>query len=385
MLNCINILGKITSMAPPRTRWQGRKKPETKPTKEKQQKASDRQKNAEQNAVVSSIPLELQQLLLNIFRDTFTERLQTDFTPLLQELKGHLFNRDFATAFGKDEYLEVYAARWSPSRALGYVDVLWDLREHLHMQQRTEAGEGENSDMDRKSWKVVCLGGGAGAEIVALGGLQKLMSTTHGDQNQEKVRKMEVLAIDIADWTAVANNLAIHVTSPPPLSKYASAAARAANSAMIDASTFKVSPHQLDVLNTDFSTLSPLLVDAKLVTLMFTLNELYSTSLSLTQRFLLGLTNALPTGAMLLVIDSPGSYSTISLNGAEKNYPMHWLMDHTLLKEVDGRKKEHDHGEAAKWEKVHEDDSRWFRLDPALKYPIELENMRMQLHLYQRL
>jgi len=112
---------------------------------------------------------------------------------------------------------------------------------------------------------------------------------------------------------------------------------------------------------------------------------LYSTSLSLTQKFLLNLTSTLSTGAMLLVVDSPGSYSTITLNGAEKKYPMQWLLDHTLLTQADrdptGKKKEMD----AKWEKVHEDESRWFRLSPDLRYPIELENMRMQVHLYRRL
>ncbi|KAF2126410.1 hypothetical protein P153DRAFT_378000 [Dothidotthia symphoricarpi CBS 119687] len=366
-------------------RWQGRKKPEAKASKDKQLKASERQAKAEGDITASSLPHELQQLLLNIFKDSFTERLQSDFTPLLQELKGHLFNRDFATAFGRNEYLDMYAARWSPSRALGYLDVLWDLKEHFHIDQHTATEGQEQTETESKNWKVVCLGGGAGAEIVALGGLKKLLSTADKGQPGAKQRTTEVIAIDIADWTSVVDNLADHVTTPPPLSKYASAAAQAANVALIDPSTFKVSPHQLDVLNTNSSALAPLLVDATLVTLMFTLNELYSTSLSLTQGFLLSLTTALPAGAMLLVVDSPGSYSTISLNGAEKKYPMHWLLDHTLLKEAEGRKKEDDNGEAAKWEKVHEDESRWFRLDPTLKYPIELENMRMQLHLYRRL
>ena len=85
---------------------------------------------------------------------------------------------------------------------------------------------------------------------------------------------------------------------------------------------------------------------------------------------------------MLLVVDSPGSYSTVSLNGADKNYPMQWLLDHTLLADTSGGKAKE---EVRMWEKVQEDDSRWFRLDDRLSYPIELENMRMQLHLYRRL
>ena len=35
------------------------------------------------------------------------------------------------------------------------------------------------------------------------------------------------------------------------------------------------------------------------------------------------------------------------------------------------------------WEKVHAQDSRWFRLPKGLRYPIELEDMRYQVHLYK--
>jgi 25S rRNA (uracil2843-N3)-methyltransferase len=113
---------------------------------------------------------------------------------------------------------------------------------------------------------------------------------------------------------------------------------------------------------------------------MFTLNELYSTSLALTQKFLLYLTASMPKGALLLVVDSPGSYSSVTLNGAEKKYPMQWLLDHTLLKQ--GPKCDTD---TSSWAKLVEDESRWFRLDNRMKYPIELENMRFQLHLYRKM
>jgi 25S rRNA (uracil2843-N3)-methyltransferase len=93
----------------------------------------------------------------------------------------------------------------------------------------------------------------------------------------------------------------------------------------------------------------------------------------------------MPKGAILLVVDSPGSYSTINLNGAEKKYPMQWLLDHTLLEQASSDAKESAHADGAKWEKVHEEESRWFRLDASLAYPIDLENMRMQVHLYRRL
>jgi 25S rRNA (uracil2843-N3)-methyltransferase len=364
---------QLEKMAPPRPRWEANKKQApAKARKAQQQKAVDEAPPPE-----PAIPVELQQLLLNIFRDSFSKCFEEDVKPLLQEVKGHLYNRDFATAFGKDEYLETYAARWSASRALGYADLFWDLRSLLWPQQDEET----EGDEKLKRREIVCLGGGAGAELVALAGVQRMLASEIEDD--AAVPKMVVEAVDIADWTSVLDQLTQHVTQPPPLSKYASAAVQAANSALVNPDTFNVSNNQYDILNTDPSKLSATMKDATLVTLMFTLNELYSTSVSLTQKFLLNLTLSLPAGALLLVVDSPGSYSAVTLNGAEKEYPMQWLLDYTLLNQAGDKVKDKDR-EDAKWEKIHTDESRWFRLAETLKYPIELENMRMQLHLYRR-
>ncbi|KAL5372207.1 hypothetical protein DPSP01_013673 [Paraphaeosphaeria sporulosa] len=318
----------------------------------------------------SSLPVDLQQLLLNIFRDAFPERLSTDIKPLLQEVKGHLYNRDFATAFGKEEYLETYALRWSPSRTLCYLEILHDLRDEL------EPFESESEETEDAEWKIVGLGGGAGAEIVALGGLMKLLKTTE----EEHRAKMNIAAIDIADWANVVTRLGSGIVTKPPLSKYASAAAQSANSALTSLSSFAVTFHQHDVLNLSPDTLANIVENAHLITLLFTLNELYTTSLSLTQNFLLNLTTALAPGAHLLVVDSPGSYSTVSLNGAERKYPMQWLLDHTLLNPSGDAKAD----PSPRWEKLQEEESKWFRLPAGLRYPIELENMRYQLHLYRR-
>ncbi|KAF1921634.1 hypothetical protein BDU57DRAFT_56358 [Ampelomyces quisqualis] len=358
-------------MAPPRPRWEANKK-QAAPKTQKVQKPK-----IFAEAPPPSIPLELQQLLLNIFKNSFSERFATDIKPLLQEVKGHLYNRDFATAFGKDEYLETYAARWSASRALGYADLFWDLRAHLWPNELNSANLDVETSEDApvKRREIVCLGGGAGAELVALAGVQKMLSDANG-HGCTTPSSLNARAVDVADWSSIIEQLAQNVVKAPPLSKYASAALQAANGALIEPSSFNVSFHQHDILNEESSKLLKLLREAGLVTLMFTLNELYSTSMSLTQKFLLNLTALLPTGALLLVVDSPGSYSTITLNGAEKKYPMQWLLNHTLL--TQSRKEE------AKWEKIHEDESRWFRLGPTLQYPIELENMRMQLHLYRR-
>ncbi|KAH6876288.1 hypothetical protein BKA58DRAFT_138501 [Alternaria rosae] len=360
----------------------------TQPAKPK--KTEKRQANGAKGPGISYIPIELQQLLLNIFRNSFAERMSADITPLLQEVKGHLYKRDFATAFGKKEYLEAYAARWSPSRALGYLDLMWELRDDLWVDEEDEEENQEAiaEQAKPKSRKIVCLGGGAGAEIVTLGGLQKLMSTTYsqdGEDSEGLRGHVEITAVDIADWSVVVENLAKQLTVPAELSKYASAAARAANIPPLNPEDVAVRFKQQDVLQASAEELSEQLADANLVTLLFTLNELYTASLPLTQKFLLLMTSILQPGALLLVVDSPGSYSSVTLNGAEKKYPMQWLLDHTLLKQASGNLNERGKEEIVRWEKIKEDDSRWYRLDERLRYPIELENMRMQVHLYRKL
>lgn len=56
-----------------------------------------------------------------------------------------------------------------------------------------------------------------------------------------------------------------------------------------------------------------ILREARLVTIMFTLNEFYSVSKSATTKLLLSVTSILEPGSLLLVVDSPGSYLTDSI------------------------------------------------------------------------
>ncbi|KAH7049390.1 hypothetical protein B0J12DRAFT_103928 [Macrophomina phaseolina] len=369
----------------------GNKNKKTNPPKRSEAKQNATKEGVPHNS--ANAPLELQQLLLNVFRDAFPDRFGSDLKPLLQEVKQHLYNRDFLTAFGKDEYLEAYAVRWSPSRALGYLQVFCDIEEHVcPSNEPDEKGIGD-------AMKIVCLGGGAGAEIVGLAGFLKLLGKkdtplqniqTNDTENiapktaipQSVQPRLEVSAIDIANWSPIVTSLQTAITTSPPLSKYASAAAKEANAALLSSDIFNTTSVQQDVLAMSTADLSVQLKDADLITIMFTLNELYTSSLAKTQAFLMKLTGCLRPESLLLVVDSPGSYSTVTLNGAEKQYPMQWLLDHTLLSiPKDAKSKE----EGPKWEKILTDESRWFRLPEGLKYPIDLENMRYQIHLYKRL
>lgn len=313
----------------------------------------------------SKITANLQQRCLNIIRDSLWGDDVSAFQETLQEVKGHLYNRDFARAFGSEHYLRAYAIRWSASRALGYLQVFEDINKFLLGPSRPALGE--------DPLRILGIGAGAGAELVSIAGWLNLNKSSGGASVENT--SVDATLVDIAEWQPISDKLADAAHSMPVLSKYASAAVRAATAPMVDAKTFQAKCEQADVLDWDEETVARKASTADLITIMFTLNELYSTSVPKTQRFLKNLTAGTSEGSLLLVVDSPGSYSTVSINGAEKKYPMQWLLDHTLLG---------TDPEDAVWEKVLSDDSKWFRVPEGLQYPIELENMRYQIHLYKR-
>ncbi|PQE24506.1 hypothetical protein CJF32_00007529 [Rutstroemia sp. NJR-2017a WRK4] len=375
------VVGKDSASRPG---WKGPgyvKKAEPKPKKSKPV--------AEKDATTSenSIPVQLQQRLLNIFRDTFSEVIDSDnFRQLLQDVKGALYDRDFSRAFGKEEYLEVYS------------DHLQGILAHGNSSQSGEdkptAVDAPTTSLAKSKSRIVCLGGGA-AEVVAFGGFLKYLtepsiSTTESDDLDQAMETLalsdeklniDLALVDTANWATVVRKLQDGLTTPPPLSMYASASAKEANKALVTSDEVTAKFIERDVLTMSQDGLREVIgQDPILVTLFFTLNELYTTSIGKTTALLLDLTATLAPGSLLLVVDSPGSYSETKLGAEEKKYPMKWLLDHTLLETQKSRGQE----SKAEWEKIHSDDSQWFRLNEDLRYPIQLENMRYQVHLYRR-
>ncbi|WEW56797.1 SAM-dependent methyltransferase [Emydomyces testavorans] len=375
----------------------------------------------------SALPLSLQQLILNVFRSALlpiesnstSQASCSSLTEHIQAIKAHLYRRDFVRAFAEaDECaLRAYALRWSASRALGYASVFWRLQELIFGEKWVD---------------VLCVGGGAGAEIMALAGVWRavreerdglsgrLSALEVGDvaaddgggcEERQTLSPgslgVKVMAVDIADWSTVVERLSVGIRSksvpstrscPAPLLPWI-------DDDSGENSAFNVQFRKEDVLSLSEEDIKTLLYPSPrtgavsattLVTLMFTLNELFSTSIPKTVSFLLRLTDLLKPGAILLIVDSPGSYSTVSLGSksnapqqtqdsndakqsSERKYPMRFLLEHTLLSAA-----------AGKWKCMLSDESRWFRRDrAALTYDagegIGLEDMRYQIHLYARL
>ncbi|OTA70204.1 hypothetical protein K449DRAFT_393212 [Hypoxylon sp. EC38] len=351
-------------------------------------RASDQQATE----VLSADEIKARQRLLNIFNDTFREVLSDDnFATILQKVKQALYNRDFEAAFGSEQYLEVYAARWSPARALCYSKILNQISDELNPLLTTSTAaiewiESDDDEVERgrisptvdleeetnssSTLKMLAIGGGA-AEIVAFG--DYLHGAGHGVVG-------DLTLLDTGPWGEVVRKLHTGLTAPPSLSKYASAAAKAANAALVEPATrLKSTFVQQDVLQLNNDHLSKLLGQTPLlVTMLFTLNELYTSGgIKMTTAFLRNLTATIPAGSLLLVVDSPGSYSEAGVGKEAKKYPMQWLLDHTLL-QIDKLPPE-----GCTWEKLKSHDSIWFRLVEGLRYPIELQDMRYQMHLYR--
>ncbi|KAL7959606.1 hypothetical protein V8C34DRAFT_279518 [Trichoderma compactum] len=324
-----------------------------------------------------------QQRILKLFSDAFNPFLSSDdFTTRLQSIKQALFNREFDAAFGTEENLQAYAARWSPTRALCYSSIFQTIAHHFDEMAFTvpplsndnddgnspESASIETLDSNpRKAIKMLCIGGCAAEQIAFASLLHQTNSSGH------------LVLLDAAPWTQVVALVQNHITSTPLLSKYASAAIKAANTPLLEQAQLETTFSQGDILALDKAALSSLLGREPLtVTLMFTLNELYTNGgIGKTTKFLKLLGEVMPDRSMLLVVDSPGSYSEAAVGKEQKRYPMQWLLDHIL---IDPRAPSPGY----EWEKIESHDSIWFRLPEGLSYPIQLENMRYQMHLYQR-
>ncbi len=164
-----------------------------------------------------------QQRILNIFSSSFDEVLSSDtFAGTLQEVKQDLFNRNFVAAFGTEEKLEVYAARWSPTRALCYASALRSIRSHTNTVSGIRA---QNNEGPHTVLKTVSIGGGA-AEIVAFG---SLLNGTEGIST-------DITLLDSAPWAEVVSKLENSLTTAPHLSKHASQAVKAANVPLVEPS-----------------------------------------------------------------------------------------------------------------------------------------------------
>ncbi|TDZ13330.1 25S rRNA (uridine(2843)-N(3))-methyltransferase [Colletotrichum orbiculare MAFF 240422] len=331
------------------------------------------------------LPLELESLMLNAFRTTFPACHDFEaLKPTLKVIKDALSSKDLERAFEKPEFLEAYAVRWSPSRALAYAQLMAWICQERPDDACVQQLSGNGRDRQETA-NVVCFGGGA-AEIMAFSGLLRHLQPSAAagrpapPPSPEDASKdlhaspisgrepspalLNLHLIGTADWSSVLSKLHACLETPPTLSNTEDLCAAIGR-------------------------------DPALLTLFFTLNELYTASMVQTTSFLLRMTEATPAGSLLLVVDSPGSYSETNIGNTKdgeekKKYLMSWLVDYTLApqpkkKAADGNSEGEEEVSAPAWEKVTAEDNIWYRLRENLEFPVSLENLRLQIHVFKRL
>ncbi|KAI4207383.1 MAG: hypothetical protein LQ349_009854, partial [Xanthoria aureola] len=224
-------------------------------------------RNTPKSSTASKPTTTTHQKILTTFALAFRTRFNAHLTPSIQTLKHHLYSRDFSAAFGDPAGLEAYSVRWSAGRAVAYGDVFREVRGYL-----SGIGDGDR-DGGKGRRKVVCLGGGAGAEVVALA-----LGALGG--KDEEGWEWDIMVVDVAPWGSVLGKLETAMKAStssslvPPNSDFNADSIGTANRRLLDPARFKVIFQQRDILALSGPDLRDLCRDTQMVTLMFTLNEL---------------------------------------------------------------------------------------------------------------
>jgi len=226
------------------------------------------------------------QQLLDLIKKSLESMLKH---PLLEErlrlVKQLFYKREFERLFSDVDLCQAYACEYMPSRALCYKQVLTGL------------------ERIRDAEYVYCLGGGNGAEMMAIGSTLKKCKVIHVQ--------------DMTDYQLL-NDL-----SKNNKGHY-----------MLETSVF-------DLTSETFRMIGPV-SEAHLITACFLFNEIINTNKKGFVKIIQTLIANMKDGSFLLVIDSAGSFSEASVGGNV----------HMLFKFLDNLKN---------FEILEQSDSRWFR------------------------
>ena len=303
------------------------------------------------------------QEILDLFKRTFDHELYGDeengleiLQEQIQEVKSHLYDRDYIGAFDNDTKRVAYCCRWSPARALGYASLFAhfdSIKEILSCSTGTDQN-------------VLCIGGGAGAELVAIASIftlsrpfmSKYAKKTEVD-DENAAAKLNLQLVDIAQWDNVTDRILKQIETHWLYNN--------------EFDSFNVMSKHNDVLAMDPEQLQLSKLD--LITLLFTTNELFKEQKALSIRFFQKLNQICHKGSLLLIVESAGSYSHITVG--TKKFPLQFLIDTILC----GQRGQESKGD---WEIIDQNDSMWYRCGNRLDYPIKLENMRVFYRLYRK-
>ncbi|ORX88752.1 hypothetical protein K493DRAFT_341096 [Basidiobolus meristosporus CBS 931.73] len=269
-----------------------------------------------------------EQEILNAIQIACNDSFQLpEFREILQNIKSLFYNRDYDGVFGTPEHLPVYSAQYIPARALCYYTLF--------------SKEPELLDILSKKSHLYCMGAGSGSELVGISA-----AMLHAPSEQQEIT---CHTQDIADWSAVLGDLETTIRKRWGLEE----------------NNLRCEFSMGSVLETT-PQLEEQFQKADLITAMFVMNELFVTKKRAMDMISLLIKN-MRKGSHLLIVDSAGSFSNLKVG--ERTYMIYMLFD--ALK---------NH-----FAPVISDNARWYRYPNHLSYPLDLNNMRFFVRLYQKL
>ncbi|KAL2916970.1 hypothetical protein HK105_203402 [Polyrhizophydium stewartii] len=310
-----------------------------------------------------SAALAPQQALLAVVADAFADTISREDLPhQLRQIKDLFLQRDFTTLFTSAALLPVYAAEYIPGRALCYRDIFLRIA--------------PLRDVLRAGGRIVCLGAGNGAEILGIA------SALHG--MRPDASPLAVHAQDLSSYGDVVPSLVASIRKTLGLGE----------------TDLVVETSVADLLDRRAvaESVAPLVAAASLVTAAFVLNELLATSKSGFAALVSSLLTSLAPGSLLLVIDSAGSFSEVTLGGSSGGAAAATpsgadAASAQASAELQSQSRAaartymaFDLLDAIKALRVVESyDAIWYRFDKRLTFPLKLNNMRYFLRLYQKI
>lgn len=353
-----------------------------------------------ENVQVQHLDPAVQQSLLNVFRTALPVCEDYEaLKPTLEAIRGAVCEGSYQMAFWREDWLEAYAVRWSPNRALCVATVLVDLGRELvngagfedilrvRDERAVDGAAPDASNIRHAPLSAVCFGGGA-AEVMAFAALSrhfwsqtatcKLESVTADSTAAISDRKstlVDLHLLDQADWAPVISSLQAGLHTPPVLSKYASQAAKDRNAPFVAPGVLKTTFTRRDVLQLNQEDIRALVgSQPTLITICFTLNDLHLVSKAKTASFLMKLGLGAHEDSLLLIIDN-----SLEAEKSDEQNDRKWSTFSGLLDLIIMDKK------ACLWKELVRDQNRVFKLEKGLNFPVSLENQRVQIHLFKRL
>lgn len=393
----------IPSNPSTRPEWRGpgyqkpKKKAAQKPWAEKQK---------EDLEIKNCLAEKLQRDFLTVVKNAFPicQREYEELKPLLTDVRlaldagGDAFAKRMRGEENR-EMRETFVVRWGVERALLLANLIGGWAEGEFEEEKVF------TDLRERTSSFLCFGTG----MAELGALALLLSRKPGkdetvkeeasipppstdSSHEEPMQQADAVQLSFygsADWTTETDALLQGLEAPPILSKYASAAARAAASPFLTPDSLKVHmPSALEAL--DFSSLEP---HTSLIIFSFTLQNMRDSSLPNTVKTLVALTRDAPKDSLLLVVDDVETPEALIEN---KRYPLRFVLDLALLGKgarggMQSEEKGTNEGEGQKagvsaaWEKLVSHEERTFKPERCGEYSISLGKVAVQVHLFKKI